>query len=117
MMSTIVYIPPRCEKLLKKARVTKEELTYIKEELSHNPEVGSLVADTGGVRKIRFASPSKNKGKRGGYRVITFFRAQLNMPVIMLDIYSKADKKDLTPKEKQELKRITEEFVSLYKNK
>ena len=35
-----------------------------------NPEAGALVAGTGGVRKLPAPDPSRQKGKRGGLRVL-----------------------------------------------
>lgn len=36
--------------------------------LMANPELGPVIAGTGGVRKLRWAAPGR--GKRGGYLVI-----------------------------------------------
>ena len=39
--------------------------------IAANPAGGDVIEGTGGARKVRFAG--RGKGKRGGYRVITFF--------------------------------------------
>ena len=44
-----------------------ELVTY----LGMNPEVGDIIPETGGVRKVRWAAPGR--GKRCGLRVIYIF--------------------------------------------
>ncbi|MCY1314755.1 Toxin HigB-2 [compost metagenome] len=41
--------------------------------LLNDPEAGSVIAHTGGLRKIRFGDPKRNKGKRGGIRAIYYY--------------------------------------------
>ena len=56
--------------LFKKYRSLLDDLEQFKDELLKNPTMGE---DSGGnTRKIRMAIASKNKGKSGGARVITF---------------------------------------------
>jgi len=38
-----------------------------------NPEAGALIPGTGGLRKLRFADERRQKGKRGGLRVIYYW--------------------------------------------
>ena len=47
------------------------ERTIFVDFIARNPEVGDVVAETGGVRKIRWSR--QGSGKRGGVRVIYFF--------------------------------------------
>jgi hypothetical protein len=61
---------------------------------------------------VRFAG--KGKGKSGGYRVITFFTGT-DIPVFLLNIFSKNEKTDLTPKERSVLKTILAEMVKAYR--
>ena len=41
--------------------------------LMSNPEAGDMIEGTGGLRKIRFKDAKRNKGKRGGLRVIYYW--------------------------------------------
>ena len=68
-----------------------------------NPEIHAVVAGTGGVRKARWGR--QGKGKRGGVRVIYFYRSVADV-VYFLDIYAKAVKEDLTPADRQQLKEL-----------
>lgn len=71
--------------------------------VAENPEIHPVVSGTGGVRKARWGR--RGKGKRGGVRVIYFYRSTADM-VYFLDIYSKNEKEDLTAADKRVLKEI-----------
>lgn len=43
------------------------------EALMRYPEMGDVVANTGGLRKVRFGDALRGKGKRGGLRVIYYW--------------------------------------------
>ncbi|EJF82551.1 type II toxin-antitoxin system RelE/ParE family toxin [Bartonella rattimassiliensis] len=96
----------------KEEGITPEELFNIVSFIAANPDAGDLMQGTGGARKVRF--PTKHKGKSGGYRVITFFGGQ-NIPVFLLDIYSKSSQGNLTKSEKNELKKILTALLDEYR--
>jgi len=56
---------------------------------------------TGGARKVRFAG--RGKGKSGGYRVITFFGGD-DIPVFLLNVFSKGERANLSKTERNELR-------------
>jgi len=74
-------------------------LIRIEEEILKNQEVGAIVAGTGGVRKLRIEDPDRQKGKRGGYRVL-----YLDLPdcqeTFLITFYGKDEADDLTSKGK-----------------
>lgn len=80
--------------------LTEEEYTRLVLDLAENPEAGSLIRGTGGIRKLRFAI--KGKGKSGGVRVIHFCLTHAG-EVYLLDIYAKGEKEDLSATEEKEL--------------
>nr|WP_029924379.1 type II toxin-antitoxin system RelE/ParE family toxin [Ochrobactrum sp. UNC390CL2Tsu3S39] len=85
------------------AGMTEDERLRLNNLLSENPTAGDLIQGTGGARKLRFAKPGK--GKSGGYRVITYYAAD-DVPVFIMDVYSKGEKINLSAAEKAELKKI-----------
>ncbi len=54
--------------------------------LAENPERGSVIPGSSGVRKLRWAAPGR--GKRGGYRVIYYLRSHAGA-IWMLTMYPK----------------------------
>lgn len=94
------------------AGMTPDEVARLKAFLSENPEAGDLMVGTGGARKLRFAPTGR--GKRGGYRVITYFCGD-DIPVFLMDVYSKGQKINLTAWEKAELKKELEFFAQEYR--
>lgn len=74
-----------------------------------NPDAGAVVGGTGGLRKVRFAPPSRHAGKRGAFRVgYAYFR---NADAIyLLAIYPKNEQANLTPAEKAEARKLIEKI-------
>jgi len=56
-----------------------------------HPEIGSVVPGSGGIRKMRWAG--SGRGKRGGLRVIYYWRKHAG-EIWMLTIYAKAKQKN-----------------------
>jgi hypothetical protein len=71
--------------------------------LLKNPEAGSVLRNTGGLRKLRFEDQHRGKGKRGGLRVIYYWWAAKRQ-FWLFTLYDKDEMKDLTPKELSLLK-------------
>lgn len=104
-------IPPfdkEFKALKKKYPSIKDDLTNLKDELEKNPEAGTKIAED--IYKIRMAITSKKKGKSGGARVIylnLFAQKTDNNEIVLLAIYDKADRENITEKElRQALKEI-----------
>ena len=66
--------------------LTDQEYGQLQGELIRNPEAGTVVRGSGGVRKLRWAAAGR--GKRGGYRVVYFVRRPKGI-IWMLTIYPK----------------------------
>jgi hypothetical protein len=76
--------------------------------LAFNPQAGDIIADTGGIRKVRWKLA--NRGKRGGARVVYYFR-DLNMPLFMLAVYAKNEKVTVSAADKRELRSLVDKLV------
>jgi len=66
--------------------LSEDEYQGLQAYLLQYPEAGKVVPGSGGVRKIRWRIT--DKGKRGGVRVIYYFKMQDN-EIWLLTIYSK----------------------------
>jgi mRNA-degrading endonuclease RelE of RelBE toxin-antitoxin system len=77
-----------------------------------HPDDGEVIPETGGVRKLRWAT--EGKGKRGGLRVIYYFYNE-TLPVFLLTVYSKNQKANLTKADRNELKKLVPVLVTTYK--
>jgi len=79
------------KQLKKKYHSLKTDLEEFKNEYNENPNIGDDLG--GGFRKIRIAIKSKNRGKSGGARIITYeicFKAE-DKVVILVEIYDKSE--------------------------
>lgn len=101
-MQTVIETPAYLASA-KDEKVSDQELKDIVSFIAANPDAGDIMPGTGGARKLRFGG--KGKGKSGGYRIITFY-ADDNMPVFLLDIYSKDTQANLSQAERNELRKL-----------
>jgi mRNA-degrading endonuclease RelE of RelBE toxin-antitoxin system len=79
--------------------------------LGMNPDVGDVIPEAGGIRKVRWAA--KGKGKSGGVRVIYYFHSE-TLPLFLLTIYSKSQQANLTKAERNEYKRLVPFLIKTY---
>ena len=70
------------------------------------PEQGPVIKGGAGLRKVRWAP--RGVGKRGGVRVIYFWRPD-DQAFYMLFAYAKTDQDDLTPDQLRVLARVVRE--------
>ena len=87
-------------KRLKKL-LSDERYRALQSALIDTPRLGSVIAGTGGARKLRW-SP-EGRGKSGGVRVIYYFNEEQRR-CFLLVIYSKGERDNLTDEEKRTLK-------------
>lgn len=88
------------KKLIKKYPSLKSELNNLFELLKEQPTLGTPLGND--LYKIRLAIASKNKGKSGGARVMSFVKV-LDTSVLLFSIYDKSDKESISDKEIQSL--------------
>lgn len=84
-----------------------DEYRLLQIELLANPRKGDVIQATGGLRKIRVAS--KDRGKRGGVRVIYYFLDERRR-FYLLTIYAKNEMTDLTNEQKKQLKHFIQDW-------
>lgn len=88
------------KRLARKYPSLKQEVANLGDSLAKDPTQGTPVGRE--CYKIRLAIKSKDKGKRGGARVISCVVA-LKDEVTLLSIYDKAEQSDIQDKELERL--------------
>lgn len=76
-----------------------EDLRALEAAIMERPDVGRVIAGTGGLRKMRFAPPSWNRGKSDATRVcyVWFVEAEA---VYLVTIYTKQEMDNISPADK-----------------
>jgi hypothetical protein len=82
-----------------------EDYRLLQLSLVRDPEAGRVIPGTGGLRKLRWGA--SGRGKRGGARVIYFWHRK-SQHLLMLFVYPKNERSDLTPVQKRVLRKIVE---------
>lgn len=86
--------------------LTDEEYRLLQIAIIQHPESGDIIPGSGGLRKKRWSLGGK--GKRGGTRTIYFWAVGKGQ-VLMLLIYAKNEKDDLSKEQLKILRKIIEE--------
>ena len=84
---------------------TEEERGAFFSYLAANPDLGDVIPNSGGCRKIRWSIPGK--GKRGGVRIV-YFTQLTNGEIWLLVIYSKAVKENIPAHILKQIKEVLE---------
>src|SRR5688572_15694171 len=92
-----------CRKIL-----TEDQVEEMKGFLAVNPTAGDLIPALRGIRKLRWRI--NQKGKSGGVRIIYFFYNK-DMPLFLLDIYSKSARTDLKARQKNVLNKLIDDLI------
>lgn len=74
--------------------------------LSIHPDIGDVIKGSGGLRKVRWVA--SGSGKRGGTRVIYYWVTRQSK-VLMLYVYRKNEREDLTSAQLKQLRKLIEE--------
>jgi len=87
------------------ALLTDEEYRLLQLHIVFQPESGAVIKGSGGLRKVRWSIGSR--GRRGGVRVIYHWSERRNRIVLLL-IYSKSERDDMTPDQLKRLRKLVE---------
>lgn len=86
--------------------LTEEEYRELQRALVRRPTLGPVIRGSGGLRKARWVM--RGRGKRGGVRVIYYWAVRQER-LLMLLIYSKGEREDLSPDQVRILRQIVED--------
>ena len=84
---------------------TEEERGEFAAFLAGNPEAGTVVPESGGIRKVRWRR--QGTGKSSGVRVIYFIRNE-SEDLVLLTLYAKSKTDNLTGAVLKEIRRALE---------
>lgn len=110
MKLSFVELPPF--ERYRQAHLSDDEYRAFQNELLENPEKGDVIQNTGGLRKIRIVDNARNKGKRGGARVIYYYLIRKSR-ILLITAYSKNRCEDLTAEQYKILTRLMKEIEEL----
>jgi hypothetical protein len=88
------------------ALISDEQYRLLQLQLVAQPDVGKVIPQSGGLRKLRWSL--NGRGKRGGMRVIYYWSASRDT-ILMLFVYAKNEQDDLTRQQLKTLRKIIEE--------
>ena len=86
--------------------LTDDEYRGLQMMLAARPDAGAIIPGSGGLRKIRWAVAGR--GKRGGVRII-YYWAVADDKLLMLLMYPKSERDDLSPAQLKVLRKIVED--------
>ena len=98
---------PKFMRLAKKS-MTPEALQDLIDTLATDPEQGAIIRDTGGIRKLRWAT-GKGGGKRGGLRVLYYFDGEYI--VLLVTLFKESDQENIDASEKAEMRKLIDELL------
>jgi mRNA-degrading endonuclease RelE of RelBE toxin-antitoxin system len=86
--------------------LAEEEYRKLQAALVNRPQAGVMIRGSGGLRKVRWAG--SGRGKRGGVRIIYYWAAE-QAQLLMLFIFAKNERDDLSPDQVKILRTIVED--------
>jgi len=101
-MIDIITIPTfdkNAKKIAKRDKLLYQDLQKLFKTLINNPKSGTFLGNN--CYKIRLQNSSANRGKSGGYRIISYYYNQETLG--LLTIYSKSNRENIFENEIDEL--------------
>ncbi len=89
--------------------LSDEDYAQLQDALSTTPQLGDVMPGCGGLRKLRIRDRKRQKGKRGGARIIYLSIPEADQ-FLMLDVYGKNEKDDLSAADKKELRELARAY-------
>jgi len=87
------------------ALLTQSERVELISRLAYDPDQGTVIPGTGGIRKLRFAAGGQ--GKRDAFRVVYYVMTQ-DLPILALLIYGKNEQANPSVDQRRAMMAIVE---------
>ena len=87
--------------------MSDDEYRVFQEALTVRPDMGALIQGAGGLRKVRWRL--EDTGKSGGVRAIYYWLTE-NDQLLMLYVYPKSERENLTEEQKRVLRQVVERW-------
>lgn len=88
-----------------RAILSDEEYRLLQIHLVNKPDIGKVIPGSGGLRKFRWSAGGH--GKRGGIRIIYYWFMSKDT-ILLLFVYSKNERDDLTSEQLRQLRKVIE---------
>ncbi|MEP7730182.1 type II toxin-antitoxin system RelE/ParE family toxin [Marinomonas primoryensis] len=88
--------------------MSDDEYKELQEALVIKPDLGVLIKNSGGLRKVRWSVDGR--GKRGGVRIIYYWMTE-NEQLYMMYIFPKNTQENLTDAQTKALRQIVERWL------
>jgi hypothetical protein len=102
--------------LWKHARLDDNDLRALERQVMENPLFGTVMRNTGGVRKVRFAPPSRGSGKSGAYRVCYLYFPAHEIVYFVL-IFPKSEQPNLTSEQEKACRTLSRQIRETLDNR
>lgn len=100
MKATFIELSPF--QRLREDYLDDQALLGLQNALMKNPEAGDIIQGTGGLRKVRYGDEKRGKGKRGGLRIVYFWKSSDDQ-FWLFTVYDKDQADDLTSDQRKML--------------
>lgn len=97
------------------ARKSRDLLGEIQTKILENPLRGDVMKGCGGVRKMRVSDPSRNKGTRGGLRVLYLDLEHIGVTYLIY-AYGKDEGEDISPEARKQVAAMAKAMKQEYRN-
>ena len=95
--------------LWKHWRLDDDDLRALERQVMENPLSGKVMRNAGGIRKMRFAPPSRGSGKSGGFRVCYFYFPDHEIVYFVL-LYPKNEQPNLEPEQEKACRMLAKQI-------
>lgn len=105
----LTFVETRLFTRLVQEYLTDDDYRALQESLAADPDIGTVIPGSGGIRKLRWPAPGR--GKRGGYRVIYYVKRADSL-IWMITIYPKNVAEDVPAHVLRQIRREIEDGTS-----